>query len=146
VTVTLTVTCGLPASGKSTWAKSNARGALVLTADAIRDGAKAAGTMIALEVRAREALAQGRNVVIDTCAVWESHRTRYLRIGRDYRARCVIVVFNVDVFTCKARDAKRPNPTRGYDWKAAETHRRHALRVVYAEGWTEIVKVEARHG
>lgn len=141
MTLTLTVTCGLPASGKSTWAKANARGAVVLTGDAIRDGATAAGTMIALEVRARERLALGCNVVIDTCAVQESQRTRYLRIGRDHRARCVIVVFATDVFTCQQRDAKRPNPTRGYDWAKAEKHRRHALRVVYAEGWHEIIRV-----
>jgi len=140
VTVTLTVTCGLPASGKSTWVKANARGALVVTADAIREGAKAVGTMIALEQHARKALAQGWHVMIDTCAVMESQRTRYLRIGREHRARCVLVLFGTDVFTCQQRDAKRVHPTRGYDWAKGEKHRRHAARAVYAEGWHEIVK------
>jgi predicted kinase len=96
--------------------------------------------MIALEVHARKALAQGYSVVIDTCAVLDSQRTRYLRIGRDYRARCVLVLFDTDVFTCQERDAKRMNPTRGYDWARAEKHRRHAARAAYAEGWHEIVK------
>jgi protein phosphatase len=118
---TLTVLCGLPGSGKSTWGATHAESAEVFTLDDIRtEGADPRSVMRAVVGRARAYLNLRRSVVIDGCALRPSERTSWLTVARAHWARPRIVLFDTPVSVCRARDAARPAGQRfGGDWAQA---------------------------
>jgi len=116
---TMVLTCGLPGAGKSYWAERQ-RGYDILSMDAIRKaGANPRRESLVLQKRVAAHLARGSNVIVDICALRRIDRANWLRIGRDHRARCELVVFHTPLSVCQQRDRRRGGESatgRGYDW------------------------------
>lgn len=106
---TLTVMCGLPGSGKSTWAAKT--GKRVLSADGIKTGADPRETFTRMFALARSILSSGQDVVIDICALRPEDRRPWLNLAKQMGARTHLVVLDTPYSTCRARDAQRP-PTK----------------------------------
>lgn len=137
----LTLLCGPPGSGKSTYAARHKLTCVVLTADAIRDGADPARVVHDLWFGARAWLKKGRSIIVDVCGLQSDQRARWLQLARASNARARIVVFrSVSLDTCKARNAARPNPAR-IDWCQAEIQRLEAFQDVKDEDWDDIIFV-----
>jgi len=106
---TITVTCGLPGSGKSHWASTAAALAYVVSADAIREhGADGHAVFESMELNARRALGAGIDVIVDACALDPSTRMRWQRLARELGAQARLVLFVTPVSVCRERDAARP--------------------------------------
>ena len=109
--VTLTVTLGVPGSGKSTWAE--AQPAWWACTDLERTGDVSHDRFIeALQARALRQLRAGVDVVTDGCNV--DHRTRrsWLDLGRRAGARCVLAIVECDADEALRRNAGRPHGER----------------------------------
>lgn len=110
MSLTLTLLCGLPAAGKSTWAARHCA-ALVVSADAIREQhAPAAVVFDTLYSRAAAALSAGQNVVIDACSLTRAARSRARDLARAHGAACDLVFFLTPWHVCASRDAQREQP------------------------------------
>jgi protein phosphatase len=141
---TITATCGLPGSGKSTWARVAAarqvRPPYVISADAIRErGADGSLVFQAMEMSARRALRAGIDVIVDACALDPKTRMQWLRIAHDVGAQSRLVVFITPTDVCRARDAARPVEQRARaDW--SEMDRKFALLLerVAIEQWDRV--------
>jgi len=138
---TLTVLCGLPGSGKSTYAAT--LGATVLSADAIRERGESAGVVFGwLYIRARRLLAAGRDVVADTCALDVADRAALLALGRAAGARVELVYMRVDAEVCRARDAARAEGQRYRgEWNRARVKHSLSYNAVYREGFDRVTVV-----
>lgn len=138
---TLTVLCGLPGSGKSTYAMT--LGVTVVTADSIRERGEAAGVAFGvLYTRVRRALASGRDVVADTCALDVAERATLLGIGRAAGARVELVYMRVDVEVCRQRDAARVEGQRYRgEWNRARVKHSLSYNAVYREGFDRVTVV-----
>lgn len=112
---------GLPASGKSTWARDAAardRSVVRVNKDDLRsmchDGnwdGKREKTIIAIRDAIIEAcLSRGQSVIVDDTNFQPAHETRLRELAAKHDAKFGIKVFDVDVETCVERDAKRPRP------------------------------------
>jgi predicted kinase len=143
--MSLTVLCGLPASGKSTWAATKRGGPTVLTADAFRCGADPDQTFKQLYVDLRANFAAGHDVVLDTCALHKSARLGYLTVAEQFGARTRLVFFCVSWELCSARNEARPFAQRAtVDWQAQCSLALRALRDIRSEPWDDIVYVPKR--
>lgn len=134
---TLTLLCGMPGAGKSTYA-SRVPNAVVLTADAMRLRPDVAPRRLFAELfaRARKRLTEGHNVVIDVCALRREDREPWLRVARDVGADTHLVLIDTPYATCRERDAKRPAAEQAkVDWNAMYTRWSQTKRAHYAEGW-----------
>jgi len=121
---TLIVLCGLPASGKSTHARSIAgpSAAVIVSNDRIRTvGANPAQMMQWLYSETTRLLGQGTSVIADTCALRPFERTRLRDIGRRAGARCVLVFVNTPWRLCCERNAERDRPAHIKWLRAAKT-------------------------
>jgi len=110
---TLTLLCGLPASGKSRYAAaaSALTGQRVLTADACREQrASYAALFPALYSAARADLRAGRSVIIDACSLTRRARTEARLLAQSAGARIELVVFLTPWRVCAERDAARARP------------------------------------
>ncbi len=117
--ITLFVLIGIQGSGKSTWARANARrlGAGVVASDEIRNELEAAGmdamglsdhVFAILEGRVDELLARGQNVIVDATHARRQWRQNVLAIARRRGARRVAVWFDMPLETAIARNALKP--------------------------------------
>lgn len=111
----LTVLVGLPASGKSTWAKENGGKASIVSTDEIRaeltgdagDQSRNADVWEIAFSRAEALLRAGKNVIFDATNCGRANR-RLLLKGLKSQARDVIAVyFNTSLDECKRRNALR---------------------------------------
>lgn len=109
---TLTVLCGLPASGKSTYAEKTNE--IVISSDAIRaelgdinDQSRNEEVFSIAYKRLRTELKKGNNVVFDACSVSRKSRRAILHqvSGIDCYKKCVIIYQPID--ECKKRNIKR---------------------------------------
>ena len=99
----ITLTRGLPASGKSTWAKKQlARGNIVrINKDDLRSMLNNGkwskiNEQIVLKIRDEATIAalnKGYNVIIDDTNLHEKHFQRMLEIAKDYTKRKVKITF-----------------------------------------------------
>lgn len=136
----LTICKGLPASGKSTWARTQARkhGAKRVNKDDLRamldDGVHTRGNeklvLAARDALIRTALDAGRDVIVDDTNFAAKHETRIRQIADDYDDVTVEVrYFDVDVDEAIRRDLDRPNSVgervirRLYEQYLAPQHR-----------------------
>ncbi len=116
----LIMTKGLPASGKSTWAKQflleQPAGAWKrVNKDDLRSMLDAGkwsknNEMFILEIRdtvIETALSLGISVIVDDTNLAAKHRTRLEELAQKYRADFEVKSFDVDVYECIERDAKR---------------------------------------
>lgn len=98
----LTVMCGLPRSGKSTWTENNRKNEVVVSADEIRklvygQGFWGEGEPLMWAIRGmilRMLLKQGVNVIIDETNTTEERREPILKIAKEfgYHTTCVLVI------------------------------------------------------
>jgi len=109
---------GLPASGKSTYARELVKDGWVRTnKDELREimhGGKWSGgnekAVIAIrDAIIADALGRGRSVVVDDTNFHPSHEQRLREIAQTFQAAFEIKEFVIDVDTCIERDLKRPN-------------------------------------
>jgi len=116
---------GLPASGKTTWAKEklaslNGRGeicAIRTNKDEIRDQLRSEGRKTESAVIRRETelvvdgLKAGFEIIIDNTHLHPKHELRYRQLAREYGYCFEVVSFmHVSVRDCIDRDSSRPNP------------------------------------
>ncbi len=113
---TLTILVGVPASGKSIYAKKiNDANTVVLSSDAIRkellhdekDQSNKQLIFRKLYSRARKSLDEGKNVVIDATSINIFERARVLRNFKDYNLHKIAIVFDTPIEVCIQRDAER---------------------------------------
>jgi|APGre2960657404_1045060.scaffolds.fasta_scaffold133245_1 predicted kinase len=146
--VTLTVTFGMPGSGKSTWSTEYARatGARLFSTDPIRtENRNVVAYLNAMKAQVDMALAAGDDVIVDACNVQAGQRRAWLNIGRRRGARCVLAVIDTDPAEAMRRNLERPEGqqvprTRMADY-AARVPR--ARRTLYGEGWDLVDHVAA---
>lgn len=144
----LTVTVGIPGSGKSTWAARHAAdtGARLFTTDPIRiDDRNVVRFLNRMRHDVDMALAAGDDVVIDACNVQTSQRTQWLRMGRRHGATCIAAIIDADPNDAIDRNDARPQgervpAERMTSYVAAIGQ---ALRRVRLEPWHRIVTVGA---
>lgn len=132
----LIVLCGLPASGKSTYAAR--LGVTVASADAIRTAnANPSHEFAKMHATLRAALRAGKHVVADACSLRPNERLALQRIGRDCYARCELVVFMVPWHVCLRRDAARAQSAK-IDWVKWRGLLDDAWRAAPREHWDRV--------
>ncbi|MCL6635386.1 MAG: AAA family ATPase, partial [Peptococcaceae bacterium] len=111
----LLVLCGAPGCGKSTFASRFFRDTVTVSSDRCRALVSDHETNMAASREAfklfrftiERRLALGRFTVADSTAVTRRARRELLRIGRKYGFHVALLVFNVPLDTCLARNAGR---------------------------------------
>ena len=142
----LTVTCGMPGSGKSTWAVrqvAQERLVYVVSADAIREhGASGSVVFDGMELSARRALRNGLDVIVDACALDPRTRNGWLRLAHELGASSRLVVFATPLAVCRERDAARPLEQRArIDWADAERKVERVFERVGLELWDRVTVI-----
>lgn len=135
----ITVLMGAPGCGKSTWCEHHAGDAVVISVDAIKNGADPRRTFAVAEYRAKLALCRGSDVIIDACSTRWRDRAVWVRIARAYTASTRLVIIDTPPSICKKRDAARPCPVGRAAIYAERVS--YAKKRVVDEGWDEIVVV-----
>jgi predicted kinase len=111
----LIVLVGPPGSGKTTWARRNSRGAVLVSQDGLIDAITPDGFDHAYrpvyreaeDAVARTALRAGHTVIIDRTNRTRAHRERWVRIARQASGSAVAVVMTTPEQLCRERNAKR---------------------------------------
>lgn len=115
--LTMVILVGPPASGKSTWGKDYAQknNFVYISTDKIRgeigkgeddQNVSPAAFMIA-QKRVTESLSLGKSVVIDATNINHQFRKKWIKLGREYDATIVAVVFEVNRDELVKRDTER---------------------------------------
>lgn len=109
----LTVMCGIPGSGKSTWAAAHPELGVHLTADACRlQGADPGDVMAELYSAAVHRLMAGADVIVDACNTQPWWRSRWSAVGRALDVEAHLVLVHCDVRLAVSRDLARPRGQR----------------------------------
>lgn len=111
----IVVLVGPPGSGKSTWARSNGRGAVHVSQDGLIEAISPDGFehvyrplyAAAENAVAREALRAGHTVIVDRTNRTPEHRQRWIRIARDANCPAVAVVMTASASLCRSRNRAR---------------------------------------
>ena len=112
---------GLPASGKSTWAKEriakdpNTKRVNKDDLRAMLDNSRwsKANEKFVLKLRDHiivEALNDGKHIIVDDTNLHPKHEINLKRIAKEHNAKVEVVFFDTPVEVCLERDAKRENP------------------------------------
>ena len=114
----LTILCGLPSSGKSTYAESikDIFDYIVISSDAIReeisfyeDQSKNAEVFQILHKRVDKALSDGKNVIVDATNINVKSRRPLIELGKKHEAVISAIVFVTPLGTCYLTDMDRPH-------------------------------------
>lgn len=116
----LIVLVGPPASGKSTWAKRNGRGAVHVSQDDLIDAISPDGFdhiyrpvyRAAEDAVARAALEHGNTVIVDRTNRTRAHRCRWLAIARDADCAAIAVTMGASFSLCRERNRRRQDVRR----------------------------------
>ena len=116
----MTITVGLPGSGKTLWAKQAGFDRTVCLDDwreklwgdrRIQDGPGGTGLLVSLHnLEIREALKNGESVVVHNTNILKKHRRPLVEMGREAGYEVRIVYFEVPVAVCRQRNKDRPQP------------------------------------
>jgi predicted kinase len=140
----ITMLCGLPGSGKSTWANQNKReNTIVLSSDKIREELFGAEEIQGnpkqvfnlLYKRAEEALEQEKNVIIDSTNLSRANRKKFIKRFYSLADYLSIIIFLESAEECIERQKKRDRKV------PASVIRRMAQQMempTFDEGWDEI--------
>lgn len=120
VLLSITITVGLPASGKTTWALSEGCDEAISLDDCrqelwgdyiLQDGP---GGIIALlelqEQKIREAITERKSIVVHNTHHLREFRKPIISLARELGCHVRIVYFNVQPEECRIRNRTRPNP------------------------------------
>jgi len=110
----LTIMCGLPRSGKSTWINRKMKNAVVISPDKVRSEIFGHQYFANSEdfiwgvtkAMARLILAQGKHVLIDATHITFSSRRTWIRIAEQYDAGFQIVWVKTSMAKCIERNEK----------------------------------------
>lgn len=142
------VLCGPAGCGKSTFAVRHFRPTHVISSDLCRqlvcddetDQRYPAQTFALLNFLIGQRLSINRLCVVDSTAITSGARKPLLDVGRKYRVRTELFLFDVSLEKCLERDRGRP---RSVGSKAIEEQYRlfkRAKETVRSEGFDEIVE------
>lgn len=109
----MTLMCGLPAMGKSTWSK--AQGQPIVSFDAMfeeMDTDNQGHVVQAVRERARENLRKRQSFIWDSTNISRNFRGLPIQMATDYGARVRIVYVEADSAEMEARNAARDCPAR----------------------------------
>lgn len=149
--LTLYVMCGLPGSGKSTWAEKIAKitGAEIVSSDQIRKELYGSEEIQGnpkevfeeFDRRIRDALDRGKSVIADSTAMTRRDRASILSAGEN-ADRTVCCVMDTPVEECKRRNANRKRVVPDYVYgKMQKKYEPPAVDegfdgiIVYSETW-----------
>jgi len=128
---TVYVLIGAPACGKTHWAVRNASrlGAVILSADVVRDAIRRAGgdpfdgdrVFAELGRRLKEQMASGASVIVDATHWQRAYRAYAVNAARAAGVRVVGVWFDVPLETCLQRNAGRIGASPGLRREDPET-------------------------
>ena len=137
--MTLTVTMGVPGSGKTTWCEAQP-GWLAGTDPARVNGQLWRDLHASLLQSTRRQLEAGVDVVTDGCNVHTQLRRSWLEVGRDVGAWCVLAILECDDDEALRRNAGRPVGQRVPPNKMTSYLRRFPAARMQAggEGWDAI--------
>ena len=131
---TVYVLIGAPACGKTHWAVRNARrlGAVILSADIVRDAIRRAGgdpfdgdrVFAELGRRLKEQMASGASVIVDATHWQRSYRAYAVSAAQAAGARVIGVWFDTPLEICLQRNAIRIGGSPGMRREDPETIRR----------------------
>jgi predicted kinase len=116
----LVVLVGPPASGKTTWARQNGRGAIHVSQDDLIETITPDGFdhvyrsvyYAAENAVAQAALEADYTVIVDRTNRTREHRKRWLRIAAEARSPVAAVVMPAAAPTCLSRNSLREGPRR----------------------------------
>jgi predicted kinase len=145
--IKLIVLCGLPGSGKSTWAsKHTSQDTLLFSSDdireelwgdaAIQDNPKRVFEL--LYSRAKYAMKNGFSAIIDSTNLKAKDRKNLLKELKPYAERCEIRIFATSLEECILRQEKR---ARKVPAEVIERMTRGKQEPSIEEGWDIIVRV-----
>lgn len=140
----LTVMCGIPGAGKSTWIDANCHDAVRLSTEIVRrhPRRRMMSQLGGIKVLAPDLLRQGKHVVIEACSTKPRDRRDWLDVARVSHAATQLVIVETDLETCLTRQH-----SRGHEAVPESVVRAHYQRLVASlpsieqEGWGEIVRV-----
>lgn len=135
---TLTLTLGIPGSGKSTWAQQ--QGLPILTTDGLRNKHGNRTTYLQqMELEANGILSRGLDLVIDACGTQAHQRQRWLAVAHQAGATTRLAIMACPLDLAIRRNQQRAHPVSqaamaGYlrDWRTA-------IDTINTEGWDEII-------
>jgi len=138
---TLTMMCGIPRSGKSTWIKKNIEDEIIVSPDDIRS--HIFGIQFKWESEpiiwamaksmARMLLLQGKSVIIDATSTTQTARWEWIKLAEDYQAKVRIVWMATPYDECLDR-----NDTSGDRMVPEEVIQRiSASFLTPGDGWGE---------
>jgi protein phosphatase len=112
---TLIVLCGPAGSGKSTWAARHFSPTQIVSSDRCREivsdnRANQKATPQAFQLMSfiiRQRLMLGRLTVADATSVKRQDRKQFLKLARAFNFHAALVVFNIPLDVCLARNSKR---------------------------------------
>ena len=144
----LIVLYGLPGSGKSTWASKHINGyTLMLSSDEIREELWGDASIQAnpkqvfdlLYARAKMALKNGFNLIVDSTNLKAKDRKHLLEELKPYANKCEIVIFATPIEECILRQEKR---ARKVPAEVIERMKNGAQEPTLDEGWDSIKVVK----
>lgn len=136
----LVVLVGLPACGKSTWARQHVVDGVAVEAlePFADDAAPDLGVAIAEHRRAvTEHIDEGRTVVVDGCNIALRTRRYWLELAQLRGVAPCVVVFDTDWSVCAARNRARGVPVPEEAMVRYQHRWRPARDATRAEGWAE---------
>jgi len=140
---TLIVLCGPAGSGKSTWAARHFSPSQIVSSDACRtlvadDPANQDATPEAFQAMnfiIQKRLSLGRLTVADATSLKREDRKPLLKIARRFAFHAALVVFNIPIEVCLARNSKRDRVVPKHAIASQYALLQTTLRTVGAEGF-----------
>lgn len=143
---TLLVLCGAPGCGKSTFASRYFRDTMIVSSDHCRFLVSDTETNMAASREAfklfrftiERRLSLGRFTVADSTALTRRARGELLRIGRKYGFNVTLLIFNIPMEVCLARNAGRDRRVIQPVIARMQKMLRQTLKVVHNEGFDDV--------
>lgn len=118
--LTLTIMCGLPGCGKSTWISKNKKSNVVVSLDDIRRDVfghqfhkNAEPWILALgKTMVKMLLKQDISVIVDATNVMSFMRLEWISLAKEYKAKTRLVYFDVPYEVCYQRNKQRKKGKR----------------------------------
>lgn len=140
----LTVMCGAPGAGKSTWIDDNCPDAVRLSTEVVRRNPKRKmmSQLGGIKTLAPDLLRRHLHVVVEACSTKKRDRLDWLQVARVSHAPTQLVIVQTDLKTCLARQELRGNASVPESIVRAHHSRLAAdLPTIESEGWDEVVQV-----